>query len=58
MSEVLMTVELNGLFKLAPTAAIKYFQKKGNSYSWDWYDLWEDAHKKLLQLQKLCEKIY
>ncbi len=53
-----MTVELKGLFKLAPTAAIKYFQKKGNSYSWDWYDLWEDAHKKLLQLQKLCEKIY
>ena len=53
-----MVVELKGLFKLAPAAAIKYFRRKDQTFTWDWYELWEDAHKKLLQLQKLCEKIY
>ena len=45
-------VELKGLFKLAPAAAIKYFQKKENGITWDWYDLWEDAHNKTFTVAK------
>lgn len=51
-------MELKAIFKLAPSQAIKYFRKKGNAYSWDWYDLWQDAHKKSFTVAKVMnEKI-
>lgn len=40
--------ELKGLFKLPPAQAIKYFKNKENTHSWDWYEIWQDSHKKLV----------
>ncbi|UKI41457.1 MAG: hypothetical protein L6V95_15820 [Candidatus Melainabacteria bacterium] len=45
-------IQLKGLFKLAPALAIKYFKKKGNTYIWDWYEIWQDAHKKTFTVAK------
>lgn len=45
-------VELKGLFKLTPAMAVKYFRNKKNAFSWDWYELWQDAHKKAFTVAK------
>ena len=45
-------VQLKALFKLAPALAIKYFKKKNNKLSWDWYELWQDAHQKSFTVAK------
>ena len=49
-------VQLKGLFKLAPSLAIKYFKNKNNKYSWDWYELWQDAHKKSFTVAKVMRE--
>ncbi len=49
-------IELKGLFKLAPALAIKYFKKKENAYSWDWYEIWQDAHKKSFTVAKVMRE--
>ncbi len=49
-------VELKGLFKLAPAAAIKYFRRKGQTFTWDWYELWQDAHKKTFTVAKVMRE--
>lgn len=49
-------VELKGLFKLAPILAIKYFKNKSNTCSWDWYEIWQDAHKKTFTVAKVMRK--
>lgn len=49
-------IELKGLFKLAPAIAIKYFKNKGNKYTWDWYELWQDAHKKAFTVAKVVRE--
>lgn len=49
-------VELKGLFKLAPAAAIKHFKNKSNALSWDWYDLWENAHNKTFTVAKVMRE--
>ena len=51
-----MAVELKGLFKLAPAAAIKYFRRKDQTFTWDWYELWEDAHKKTFTVAKVMRE--
>lgn len=51
-----MVVELKGLFKLAPAAAIKYFRRKGQTFTWDWYELWQDAHKKTFTVAKVMRE--
>lgn len=49
---------LKGLFKLAPALAIKYFKNKKNVATWDWYELWQDAHKKSFTVAKaMNEKV-
>lgn len=48
--------DLKALFKLAPALAIKYFKNKGNAYSWDWYEIWQDAHKKAFTVAKAMNK--
>ena len=45
-------IQLKALFKLAPALAIKYFKKKNNKLSWDWYELWQDAHQKSFTVAK------
>ena len=49
-------VKLKGLFKLSPAMAIKYFRKKGNKLTWDWYEIWQDAHKKTFTVAKVMRK--
>ncbi len=49
-------VELKGLFKLAPAAAIKYFRRKGQTFTWDWYELWEEAHQKTFTVAKVMRE--
>lgn len=49
-------IELKGLFKLAPAKAIKYFKNKGNTLTWDWYDIWQDAHKKTFTVAKVMRE--
>lgn len=47
---------LKGLFKLSPALAIKYFKNKNNVRSWDWYDIWQDSHKKAFTVAKAMNK--
>lgn len=49
-------VELKSLFKLAPSLAIKYFKNKNNKFTWDWYELWQDAHKKSFIVAKVMRE--
>ena len=49
-------VQLKSLFKLAPSLAIKYFRNKNNKFSWDWYELWQDAHKKSFTVAKVMRE--
>ena len=44
--------ELKNLFKLSPAIAIKYFKSKQNKLTWDWYDLWQNAHRKTFTVAK------
>lgn len=48
--------ELKTLFKLAPSLAIKYFKNKNNKFTWDWYELWQDAHKKSFTVAKVMRE--
>ena len=48
--------ELKALFKLSPAKAIKYFKNKKNAYSWDWYDIWQQAHKKSFTVDKVMRE--
>lgn len=48
--------ELKGLYKLAPAKTIKYFKNKGNTLTWDWYDIWQDAHKKTFTVAKVMRE--
>ena len=43
---------LKALFKLSPALAIKYFKNKKNKFTWDWYELWQDAHQKSFTVAK------
>lgn len=46
-------VQLKGLFKLTPSIAIKYFRNKKNTNTWDWYKLWQRAHRKSFTVAKV-----
>lgn len=46
-------VQLKGLFKLTPSIAIKYFRNKKNINTWDWYELWQKAHRKSFTAAKV-----
>lgn len=46
------SVQLKALFKLPPTLAIRYLKNKGNTRTWDWYELWQNAHKKTFTVAK------
>lgn len=48
--------DLKALFKLSPTLAIKYFKNKKNQTSWNWYDIWQDSHKKSFTVAKAMNK--
>lgn len=37
---------------LPPEEAIKYFRAKGYKFSWDWHELWQEAHIKAFTVAK------
>ena len=49
-------VQLKTLFKLSPALAIKYFTKKNNKLTWDWYEIWQDAHKRTFTVAKVVQE--
>jgi SPP1 gp7 family putative phage head morphogenesis protein len=42
-------------FKLKPAAAIEYMKRKGYGFSWNWYDMWKDAHAKAFTVAKVTK---
>lgn len=36
--------DLRAAFAMPPEAALAYFRSKGYAISWDWRDVWQDAH--------------
>lgn len=44
--------DLSYAIGLPPEEAIEYFKKKGYTFSWDWYDTWQEAHAKAFTVAK------
>ena len=45
-------IDIQYLFGLAPEAAVKYFESKGFKISFDWKEVWQDAHNKAFTVAK------
>ncbi len=45
-------MDLKYALKLKPEEAIKYFKSKGIVPSWDWHDIWQEAHAKAFTVAK------
>ena len=39
-------------FSQKPAAAIEYMKRKGYGFSWNWYDMWKDAHARAFTVAK------
>lgn len=50
------TPDLKYLISLKPEQAIKYLKDKGHKFSWDWEEIWQDAHKKSFTVAKVMRK--
>ena len=46
-------VDLSAVFGLPPEKAIEYFQSKGYAITWNWKDLWQEAHAKAFTVAKV-----
>ncbi|EEB7342869.1 phage head morphogenesis protein, partial [Salmonella enterica] len=45
--------DMAALFGLPPERAIAYLKNKGYNITWDWEDMWQDAHAKAFTVAKL-----
>lgn len=46
-------INLGFAIGLPPEKAIEYFKSKGDIFSWDWYDTWQEAHSKVFTVAKV-----
>ncbi|MDA8413016.1 MAG: phage minor head protein [Desulfobacteraceae bacterium] len=46
-------VDLAYAFGLKPEKAIDYFKSKGYAFSWDWEEVWQEAHTKAFTVAKV-----
>ena len=46
-------VDLAYAIGLKPAEAIKYFKSKGFAFSWDWEEIWQEAHAKAFTVAKV-----
>ncbi|BAN95466.1 hypothetical protein E05_07000 [Plautia stali symbiont] len=44
---------LTALFSLPPKRVIAYLKAKGFTFSWDWQDVWQDAHAQSATVAKV-----
>ncbi len=45
-------VDIGHAIKLPPRQAIRYFQSKGYTTSWNWWETWQDAHAQAFTVAK------
>ncbi len=45
-------VDLSYAIGLPPKEAMEYFRQKGYVFSWNWHDVWQDAHAKAFTVAK------
>lgn len=45
--------DLSYIISLPPEKAIEYFKSKGYTFSWNWYDMWQEAHAKAFTVAKV-----
>lgn len=50
-----MTADLKEVIGLKPEKAIEYFKAKGYAITWDWQDLWQEAHAKAFTVAKVVK---
>lgn len=48
--------DLKYLVTLPPERAIKFLKDKGYKFSWDWQEVWQDAHKKSFTVAKVMRE--
>lgn len=48
-----MDIDLLYAFGLPPEEAVKYFASKGYTFSWDWWEIWQEAHDKAFTVAKV-----
>jgi SPP1 gp7 family putative phage head morphogenesis protein len=46
-------IDLSYAIGLPPEKAIEYFKSKGYKLTWDWYDIWQEAHAKAFTVAKV-----
>ena len=49
-------IDLKYLISLQPEKAIEYLKSKGYKFSWDWEEVWQEAHKKSFTVAKVMRK--
>lgn len=50
------TPDLKYLISLQPEQAIKYLKSKGFKFSWNWHEVWQDAHIRSFTVAKVMRK--
>lgn len=49
----MQAVDLDFAISLPPEKAIEYFKSKGYRFSWNWRDMWQEAHDKAFTVAKV-----
>lgn len=48
-------IDLKYAIGLPPEKAIEYFKSKGYKFTWDWHEMWEEAHTKAFTVAKVTQ---